>query len=359
MRYREVELLATKTVADSGTETVDVDVLEPITAIIVNLDLTNGGSAVADAPPESIISKIEIVDGGRVLVSLSGQQAVAAAVLERGGWPDHWYDERANSGQSISIPLFFGRWDGDETFAFNPQAYSNPQVKVTWAKASGHATGGVQLGVMARVMEDVAAPSQALFWKTVRTFTSAASGEEPTDMPMENPWRRLLIRAYLTDQSPWQILTRFKLDCDAGKFIPLDLTTTRLINVMRTLFGFTSHKSTIRRADNAAVQPWLGSDTQAQVTPEAIDAVARIWLAGGSVGVLRAINTAGGYLGVGTYEVLFSGTLPHSSFCYQFGDFDIAESWFPSAAYKGAKLKLTQGAANAAVAIILQEAIRQ
>lgn len=64
--YREVELLARKTLGDSGTETIDINVDEPITQMTVRFGVTNEAAVARSVPVDSVVSKIEIVDGGQV-----------------------------------------------------------------------------------------------------------------------------------------------------------------------------------------------------------------------------------------------------------------------------------------------------
>ena len=199
-RYRDILVLDDKSVDDSGTHTQDITIDAPITELTVGMSLTNGAAIVHDEPVEKAITKIEIVDGGEVFWSLNGQEAVAQAVFETGRWPASFYNESISGWQGITIPLRFGRWLGDPLFAFTPSKLDNPQLKVTWAKASGHLTGSLKLLVWAKIMEDLAAPANCLLWKGVESFTSAASGDKDVKLPHDYPYRRMMIRAYASDK---------------------------------------------------------------------------------------------------------------------------------------------------------------
>jgi len=359
MQYRENVIQAARAIPDAGQATIDLDVRDPLTTLLIQFALTNGGARVPNLPPEMIITRIELVDGGRVLWSLTGAEAVAAACYERYQWPNHWYDEQPNGGQNITIPLDFGRWIGDPDFAFDPTKYQNPQLRVTWARNALHATGTLTLGVIARLMEGLPAPSAVLCWKSVRTFVSAAAGIEPTEMPVDGVWRKMMVRAYLQWSNPTTILTRFQIDCDGGKFIPLDLTQWDFLDTIRTVYPLFH----LTKLDNITHgdwrETWFGGDTTVGFGVTAPLFIAQGWCSGNSWYIGRIFDVNGVPQALQEVEAHIQGSLPQHAFVCDFGTYDDPNSWFPAPSYRGIKLNLTQGVAGGAVSILTQQPVMQ
>lgn len=349
-RERDVLILDDKAVDNSGTHTQDITVDAPITELTIYMSLSNGAAIVHDEPVEKAISKIELVDGGETYWSLNGQEAVAAACFEIGHWPSHYYNEDIGGWQSIAIPMRFGRWLGDPLFAFTPSKLDNPQLKVTWSKASGHLSGSLKLGVWAKIMEDLAAPANCLFWKGVESFTSAGSGDKDVKLPHDYPYRRLLTRAYKSDTIPTSIVTNFKLDCDMGKFVPINLSSGELEEMLRNYFGPYTLKKMDRVSQNSYDQTWMASHTFAMLQCESVGQYAQAWATGSimyqQVMAITANTRA---------EALIWGYMPHSCFAHQFGVPEQPETWFPTRDYGEEILWLTQGAASAAVSVAVQQ----
>lgn len=352
MKYRDILIQDDKPIDDSGTFTQDLTVQEPISEMTVELDLTNGGSDAPDVPVDLAISKIELVDGGKSYWSLSGPEAVAAACVDIGHWPRHSMNETPSEKQRVSIPMRFGRELGDPELAFTPTKLDNPQLKVTWAKNALHLAGSLTLGIWAKVLEDVPAPSKCLMWKDVQAFTSAASGAEDVKLPHDYPYRRLLIRAYKDDTIPESILTHFKLNCDMGKFVPFDLDTKEFSYMGRNFFGPFSHKKMDQCTNGDYHQSWMGGDGFAAGSTEDIGGAFSAWLTG-SV----SYKSRGTFDASSRCEVLITGYMPHECFFYQFGRPQDMDSWFDPLAFGEEVLWLTQGAASAAVSVAVAQVV--
>ncbi len=349
-RFRDILVLDDKSVDDSGTYTEDITIQQPISELTIDMEIKNGTSIVHDEPVEKAISKIEITDGGETLFSLTGQEAVAAACFDVGHWPTHRYNESLSEMQRITIPMRFGRWLGDPLFAFTPAKLDNPQLKVSWSKASGHLAGSVTLGVWAKIMEDMAPPANCLFWKGVESFTSAASGDKNVKLPHDYPYRRMLIRAYKSDTIPTNIITNFKLDCDMGNFVPFNLNVKEFRYLMQNFFGPYEMKKMDRITLGLDLQSWMAADSFASISTEQPSDYASAWLTGSITYKVRGSVTDDSRA-----EVLIWGYMPHSTFAHQFGLPDVPETWFPTRDYGEEILWLTQGAASAVVSVAVQQ----
>lgn len=76
MNYRLANILAEEAATTAATKTLDINLADPISRIVVQMKGLNS-SGVPTAHPAKMISKIELVDGSDVLFSLSGVEAQA------------------------------------------------------------------------------------------------------------------------------------------------------------------------------------------------------------------------------------------------------------------------------------------
>lgn len=356
--YREVELLAQKTVGDSGTETIDINVNEPITELSVKFGLTNDTAQADDVPPECAVSKIEIVDGGQVYVSINGRQATALAWYDKGRWPAHWYEETLSGGQDVEWPMQFGRFVGDEQFALSPSRLLNPQLKITWAKDDLHLTNVCTLEVNAKLMEGVSPPSHALLTKDIRSWTTAAAGIEEIDLPTDHPYRRLYFG--LNAPASWFGATwsNFRLECGVGKLIVFDKGVYEMLNLMDLIWGKAEYTEYIIVDDSAYHQAHLGVCDHAVFTSMDSTIVAL-----GSPTLPGYVRTYARYITAGTaandvkVNALFRGLCPEYTYCYPFGRQDDPASWFQSSKYGSIKLKITEGVASKSASVLVQQPV--
>ena len=353
--YRDVELRSTAVVSDSGTETIDLDVLDPITELVVYLKLTNHTSHNIGKTPTSIISSIEIVDGGTVYASLSGSAVAAAYFYETGNYPVHGYHEIASWGQDVYLPLRFGRFLGDPARNLDVARMRNPQLKVTWAKDTLHATGTVQLGVRARVMTDVAGAGAALLTKAVRAFTTAGSGVESTELPTDYPIRRLFIQPWALLTPPHYVLSRFKMDCDAGKYIPFDLDIYQWLGLTEPEGGFCTVRQRLVITNQEYRESWIGRTYGGSATSPSTQYMTGCSAALQSSPLIYANLHDGTPSSDLNLECTFWGTYPHNVMSLTFGIPDDPATWFPAAAFRKIALDLTQVSASATCTILVQQ----
>ena len=130
MRFRDYMQEVTIDIGTSGTKTYDLDYEDPITQLDLYFEGTNGASGNKASPFERCISKIEIVDGGKVLWDLPGEVALAAYVTDAEAYPYSEIEESQAGSVRQQIPIRFGRWLYDEQFAFNPRAHKKLQSPI-------------------------------------------------------------------------------------------------------------------------------------------------------------------------------------------------------------------------------------
>ena len=355
MNYREVTLLAKKSLGDSGTETFDLETLDPMTELVVYFEQDNDTSAVSDLPPERQISKIEIVDGGSTLWSLSGQEAVGVAAVEMGRWPLGFYNETENQNTWIHIPIRFGRFLGDTEFGFLPTAYRNPQLKVTYSLGTGHETLLNELAIYAKVMQGVPAPSNCLMWRSLRSYTSTASTDEITELPIDYPYRRLMVRGFDEDGTFSTTISNYKLACDIDALTIFDLGWKAMYDVVLREFGPLTNDLKACVGSIQYVQTWLDPTWSATITCRQAARMAKCnprWT--GDVGA-ETYDATGAVADASDVIIRPIGINPHHCLQYQFGDRGKPDTWFNAPGYKTVKLTLTHGANTGAISVAVQQ----
>ena len=356
--YREVELLSKKTVGDSGTETIDINVTEPITELSVKMYFKNSTAQADEVPPESCVSKIEIVDGGRVYASLNGYEATAMAWYDKGYWPAAWYTANLNEGSRVEWPFQFGRFIGDTQYAFSPNRLLNPQLKVTWAKNALHLTSVCTLEVNAKVMHGVSPPAQALLTKVIRSWTTLAAGIVEVDLPTDLPYRRLYFRSFENQSYLGNQWTNVKLECDVGKLIVFDMEDDELQYLMARIWGPAEYSEYIVVDDGAYHQSHLGFCDHAVFTSMVASTFVQ-----GSPTLPGYVRTYAREVGAGAAQndvktnALFRGYAPENTFCYPFGLPDDPASWFKAQNYGSIKLKITEADAGGAASVFVQQPV--
>ena len=249
-RLATVEALTSYS-SDATTVTKDLDIQAPITEITVGFQATGHGTGPAvDANIARTLTKIEIIDGSDIIWSLSGPLAVAHACYQNGVMPRRFDREDESVASRIRIPIRFGRYLGDEQLAFNPARFTNPQIKVTWnlaaiaaVGAGGYATTTAYLVITARVMEGAPAPSGLIIAKEIETWSSSASAFKYTDLPVDWPYRHLLMRSYKTKTGINAMVNKVKLSKNMDQFVFFDDETAELQRQLQSVFGpFHQHR---------------------------------------------------------------------------------------------------------------------
>lgn len=366
VQIRNVVLTNTETINNSGTKIIDLDLQDPITAIDVILNATNGSTSNQQVNIHDDIDKIEIVDGSDVHFDMNMILAQALHAYHYGRMPVLQITEAASGVQREGFRIPFGRFLGDLEYAYLPSRFRNPQLKVTSSLTisgtAGFATGTGGLTVIAKVLEGAgSAPRGFLMAKNVKNFTSVGSGDERTNMPIDYPYRMLLMRAYEHGVALTTDITKAKLTMDHDKFIPLELDTPDWLDMASNRWGFFHTGFDLFETDADTVKAYLGSVIAAQVDAvndldvASIDAIAAdkltlqlLTLAATPTIAKSSTNTQ--------IKASVLGYAPHSALAMEFGNPQDPATWLQAQSHTHAECILTNGGADATVDLVLQQA---
>ena len=363
-KYREVYLEKDKTLADSGTETIEIATADPISEIELKFYAVNGATSNKGNPIARVVTKIEVFDGSDKLFSMDGRLATALYCYQSHGGYRETQNEAPLYTKGIRIPLRFGRWLWDPLYALIPQSFRNLQLKVSWnlaevraVGATGFGTGTAKMSVIVKVMEGLEAPPVGFFMsKDHYAFTSAGSGEERIALPTDHPYVSVLMRAWETGIDVSESITNLKLSLDHDKDIPFDIAASDAVAQLLEKYGEFNFSIFAFGDDAEAHEVWFGSASAALATAQSAGIIcAATALSGGKVTMSQLTHAGVAQNGL-TFFLLVAGQALYHAIYREFGDVEDPTTWLNAPDHGDIKLILTQGNAGAETNVVLTQA---
>lgn len=328
MKHRITTIFAQKTYAADATEIIDINLSDPISALLFDCQIHNSAAGSMTLHPLASIAKIEIVDGSDVLFSLSGLEADAL----------DWYNNkcfRSNYNYALAggyccryVGLQFGRKLWDPMFAFDPTKFTNPQLKVTIdLDAGGLNPTYVKLAVHALCFDEkIISPQGFMMSKEIKSWVPTGGGHEYTDMPTDHTYRKMLLKCQTAGTEPGQLITGIKLSEDQDKRVIFDHQPDDLIRMI--LGEYPQVEEDYFFALNT-------SNRYLMIAPTTrVTAYGSVWAAaavaqdeafydgdGGRLKTIAAANPS-------NTQIHVCGWLPHGVFLIPFGDQQDPDDWF-------------------------------
>ena len=363
MLYRNVELYYQQALDDVGTKIIDLRTSDPISAIRLNFFGKNGVTSNKDNNLNDVITKIELVNGSDQLLSLSLKEAQALEFRRTGKMPHIRIGESASGENEESTLILFGRYLWDPEIWMDLTKFQNPQLKITTniaavraAGDTGFLTGNLKVTIDLLTIQEGASPAAAFMMaKNIYGFTSGASGDEHIDMPIDYPYVGLLMRAYLVGYDVDQCISKLKINCDAGKFIPLEKKVKDLYRIEEEEFGPGELRHFIFRKDAEWVYHILNHDPHYAFNPGIPGRVANCY---SSFNGKFKFNLRDHLNAPITTEeltgIIIKGSCLHSTVHLPFGLRGDPATYFDPTEFGDIDLVLTQAAASA-VSVVLEQ----
>lgn len=354
MRYRHAEILANQDLGPSGSKPIDIDIVDPISRITV-VHQPVGGSDDPVAHPVANIEKLELVDAGTPLFTLTGYQAQAVNCFDSPQPIIQEVDARNGGTPLVYINIDFGRFLWDPLLAFDPKKFTNPQIKLTWNEANYDASS-VSHGfmILAHVFDDKEiTPTGFLMTKEVKSFEPAAGAYDYTDLPTDYPIRKLIIQGLKAGAGIRGLVEDLKLSEDNDKKIPIQGDTHNLrsfldqmggdcIDVIRGNAG-SSSKYYFCTPSNLFTLSCV-SDTDAVVMAAGLPIGGRFWVKAES--------------GTPSFITIARGKNPHGCMSIPFGQQNDPADWYDVTKLGNLKLRIKGGpdsASGDSVNIVTQQ----
>jgi hypothetical protein len=355
MNYRFYEIVPSQSLSTTArTESYPINIKDPISALLFEYKNTRG-SVTSIEHVAACLPNISLVDGSTPLFSLTGKEAHAMAFFDKGLPPYSVICNVSTIMQILGFTYNFGRKLWDTQYAFDPKQFKNPilQVQHSYQLADASASAHYLRVVACCFDEKSVSPSGFLMSKEIATPPWVANTSKydlllPTDYPI----RKLMLRGYLDDYYPYQVINHFKIDEDSGKRIPFDIDTSAWLKIIHSLY------------------PRYQEELQAECTTTTRDIfatphfdinVAGAQISGSTPMIIEkmALNEPFGIIGAattqGSYQV--SGHDPHACFPILFGDQDDPADWYDVTKVGKLNLELTGGSAGSSsvVNIVAQQ----
>lgn len=363
MNYRNAVLLATKSIEDSGTETIDLDLKDVISRITVSVSGTNA-TYVPAGHPASIVTSIQIVDGSEVIFSMNGRQAQALSFYNNHHMDINALNYEGGASAKASITLNFGRYLYDEMFALDPGKYRNLQLKVAHDKALGGCTPTAgSIRVFADLFDEkVITPVGYLKGREIFSYTPVPGAAEYVTLPTDETIRMLLPMNISYVQEPNIQFKTVKLDEDDGKHIIFDGPCTDLLRMEGNIYDRIS-ESLSGRVITDTTPFYISACKDIQVTIVHMALVdTNVWhpWAGGAIAVFDSSADT-------LVRGIATGRCPHGAVPILFGKQNDPDDWWDVSRVGKARLILTpkdgtvneDGCSNATTNdVIVQSAVK-
>jgi hypothetical protein len=352
MKTRDVYLINGQTLNDSDTVTQDVTRGLKILYLIVQYSATNGATSNTLARLNSMVSKLAIIDGSDIKHSLSMREEQAWNFYMYGQLPYQSLSQAAAAVVVERAVIDFRRSRDDKNFYLDTSGMSNPQIQLTHnltiSATAGFATGSGKVTVIARVIDADALPNQGFVMaKELDSFASAASGDHTTDLPLDFPLSHILVLNPVNAKTPDNSLSNFKLTADTDAFIPINESYADLLRRNYDDFGEAYQDVNILTDTTYTDECDLYYHTGEAVIQGG--ATAKLLTSVVAANEMKGTMTTGES---GTISIRETGSAPHSSTIYQFGDgYDPADVFNPAGVGKF-QLKLTSAATGATPKVV-------
>ena len=363
MKYRNIELYYQQTLDNVGTKIIDLRTTDPISAIRLNFSGTNDATHNKSNFINDVITKIELVDGSDQLISMTMKEAQALQYRLTGKMPHMRPGESGGGGQEESVTLMFGRYLWDPEYYMDLTKFRNPQLKITTnisavrtTGTNSYATGTLKVTIDLLVIEEGAAAAKGfLMQKNIYGFTSGTSGDEHVDMPLDYPYVGLMVRAYAVGMDIDENIKKIKINCDAGKFIPIEKQVKDLYRWEEEELGAAELRYFLYRKDNETVYHVLNHDPIVSVIGRDAADIINVNTCWSGAFVLRFYDIAGA--AITTEELLpfiVKGSCPHSTVFMPFGLLSDPATYFDPKTFGDIDLVIEQDNVSAVDIILCQ-----
>lgn len=237
--------------SDDATKIVKLPLSNIIHALYVKVKVTNGATSAKNQSVEDAVDRIEVVaNGSDVLFSLTPAEIKRWSLWFTGLNIPQVRSEIGAAVQEAVYPIHFGRMPYDPEYFLPAARLADLEVRVKYSPtiaATSFATGTTTISVFADMTMN-GQPGDyrgTLSHKTVRAFTSAASGDDQTLIPRGNLLRQLMIYAYESGIEDGVDVTRVKFDLNNEERVPANILWKDLQD-MNSYANWINHVENIR-----------------------------------------------------------------------------------------------------------------
>lgn len=197
-----------------------------ISYLDIKFEATNGATSNKDNYIQDVISKIEVIaNGSEVLFSATPREIIRLNWLMLGKYPPGKMSEVPNDVQYQHFIIPFGRYPGDTEYGLDLARYNTVDVRITYnlaavnaVGATGFVSGSAKITIACLRAREEGKPSVRglISTRELKTFTTAASGEETVELPIGKRYVGLLVYCREDGVADNTDITKIKIDLDKG-----------------------------------------------------------------------------------------------------------------------------------------------
>lgn len=360
MSNRLATIYRQRTLADSGEETYDLNLREPITALYVEFRNTNGATDNQNNHIADDVDEIQVVDGSDVLFSMDGEEFVAYQHYL--GYKEHGsiWNELAGLSQVLSGWIPFGRFRNDPVYGLDPMRFRNLQVRIKWsysAAVTAWVTGSARFSLFADLMLGASAPMGLIMAKEIKSWTTAASGDERTELPTDHPYLGLLIQAFVAGTAPDSIITDLKVTVDTDRLILVNNDVTDLLKLMDLWYGAMTYRHTWHATNGGTIRTVPKKDEEVVcMRSDGNDTVFGYPSVGVGQAAISVYAAGSAYGSKANINGIVQGFAPYGCLYWPFGRHAEPQEWLQVGDFRRLEAVCTQGTASAEGKIVTVQA---
>ena len=232
----------------TGTVTYDLPTKGYIPEIVVRAYSTPTASTDPALPLNDAITKIEIVDGGTVIKSLTGNQAHGLEMIHKSKTRvSTEVNDNAVEGYDDFV-IVLGKVVNGVSYAPDFSRFANAQIKISWdysittgfsgATFDADSSPAMKFTVFAKVVREGGRYTHGYVKSNqIYTWTSANTATTQTEVPIGQKLLGLGIEAGYDDDDWTEDIETIELNFDNGAWIPLKLYEEEIMKFQEQVFG--------------------------------------------------------------------------------------------------------------------------
>lgn len=312
------------------------------------------------------MDKIEVVETGqKIIKSLDGHVCLAHNLYDFKQPMYFQYSEEAGDSNHDNYFLLFGRYVMDPEYGLDLSRHKDTRLEISHSFSTTDKVGfntdtqDIEIYIWRYIGTGVMPKG---YFKTSEKYhytSSSSAGEVRKELPCLNPYRRILIRTFVTTKTPGACLTDVELVVNDGAYapffgVPMRMASADLARGIRPYWhgelyapatqGTYYTESPLGYADRAGFVSHKGTFTYKPLTLWSWD--------GGRLAIWQEEAVA--HLGIVTVE----GTAYHHTICIPFDVPDVESSYFPTADLGKVELILNETTQQPDVRIVLDELVK-
>lgn len=217
----------------SGSAIYDLPEKGYMPEVLLKAYSTPTGATNLDIPLSDALTKIEIVDGGKVIQSLTGNQVKACSMVRKFQNLASLETNDNAVEQHDDFYILLGKVLDGTKYAPDMSMFSNPQLRVTWDYSDttnqfgmgqdADSAPAMKFSIIAKMIREGGNFVHGYVKSSsVKEFTQATSTTTVTELPRNNPLIGLGIEAGYDALDFEEDVEQIKLDFDNGDWVPLD-----------------------------------------------------------------------------------------------------------------------------------------